>query len=201
MVIITFWLILIIVALVFLPPFFINWLIPETDKLFYEEYRKKLNPWVWWMFPAKSWVYAIIWTIMYGLITAAIVTYAISYEDQIVPPVTIADIIPSRDYLAIMSLLFINHIFNLLWSFFFFVKRWVWMCMIDSILLFGTGFAALILMGLDREWTPFGLYFAYVIWSFYAMILSVIWASMLYPVYIEHRKAKRTVVVERYSDQ
>lgn len=110
-------------------------------------------------FKLPKWIFFPAWLILYGLMTFSIFFYWNSPSE--------------RQYFIVVVILFsINVLINKLWSLVFFGMQDFFMAFALSIILLITAVIVLIYMGLDGAWVSFGLYAAYPIWLFIAMILA-----------------------------
>lgn len=126
-------------------------------------YSSGIRPYLPWIFRVPPWVFGPVWVVLYGLVAGALFSFARDHYDA-GEGVTIAIVV-----LALSNLLF-----NKMWSPLFFGARMFVLAAIDATLIAATAIAVQALLGVQRAWLAFGLYFAYTVWVLYAMLIS--WA-------------------------
>lgn len=107
-----------------------------------------------------GWLFAIVWPILYGLITAAIWVYWRRGSSQSL-------------YNLTLSLYITQLLLNGLWILLFFVLHQIGLAAIDIYIILAVSIAKLALFGIQQAWTSFGLFSPYVIWLVYALYLNV----------------------------
>jgi tryptophan-rich sensory protein len=115
-----------------------------------------------------GWVFTIIWSVIYSLITAAQIVH-ISLKFSVSEVMT-------ANQIALMSLFVINVFLNHFWSYLFFDWLMFWAAFVDIALAFGSAVTILVFYNLTTSTVAFWLYIAYPVWLFIAMILNLIWA-------------------------
>ena len=108
----------------------------------------------------KSYVFGIVWSVIYAMIISSGFIYFRLFET-------------SKYYLATCILFLVNIMLNKFWSVSFWSNRMgKKYALVIIIVLIITGVAYLVLMGVERAWLSFGLYTPYVVWLCYATYLN-----------------------------
>ena len=108
----------------------------------------------------KSYVFGIVWSVIYAMIISSGFIYFRLFET-------------SKYYLATCILFLVNIMLNKFWSVSFWSNRMgKKYALVIIIVLIITGVAYLALMGVEKAWLSFGLYTPYVIWLCYATYLN-----------------------------
>lgn len=129
-----------------------------------EHYKKHIRPHI--ALGPPGWFFGIAWLVVYGLVTGAFFDFARNHY-QAGEAVTI----------ALVVLMLTNLLFNKLWMPIFFGARLYMVAANVANLILITAIPVLVLLGVQRAWLAFGLYFGYVAWAAYAVFLS--WSIVL----------------------
>ncbi|MFA5039803.1 MAG: TspO/MBR family protein [Candidatus Omnitrophota bacterium] len=129
--------------------------------------KKRERRWPLWIAP-PSWVFQLIWPLLYACIIVAGIFFIKSVD---------ATAVASTMYQAIMSLLVVNLAANVMWTRLFFGSRNVIVALLDAIVIFGSAVAVVVLFAVESHWISFGVYMPYAIWSLFAAILNAMWVA------------------------
>ena len=105
-----------------------------------------------------SWVFGVVWTIIYALISLAVI-----YVWNIYPR--------NNLFFAILFLFAVNAAANLAWSYLFFYQHWIGLALIDSIVLWLTCLGLIVLTA-RVAWSPSLLLMPYFFWLSFATYLG-----------------------------
>lgn len=133
------------------------------------------------MLAPPSWIFPIVWFILYGLIAAAMILYGLTITDYLIPPIDLATLEIPLYHMIIFSLFFVNISFNHWWSIVFFGQRRIGMAAALAFIIAGTAIAIVVMLGIVAQWLPFGLFIPYPIWTVFAFILNVNWLMVSSP--------------------
>jgi tryptophan-rich sensory protein len=189
MLVVTFWFVMVIAGVVIIP-LFLHTSMKTKDRRWYEDC-------VWYpvdprdqcrkrrrrvLLAPPTWIFPVVWTILYALIVAASILYARTVEDDLAPPVLhIGLVVVSTVYAAVFSLMLVNLAFNLYWTTAFFRKRSPVLAAVVCFVVLATSIAIAVLFGMYASWLIFGLYVAYPIWSAFAFALNINWIISVWP--------------------
>lgn len=109
-----------------------------------------------------GWIFGVVWTLLYGLLSAAAVIYFYNDED-------------GEYNVPIFVLWVVNMMLNKVWSLVFFDMGRVAWALVIALLMLATSIAILVLVGISAQWLAFGLYFPYPVWILVAIYLNVKW--------------------------
>lgn len=114
-----------------------------------------------------SYVFGIVWTLIYGLIIASAFIFFRNFEG-------------THYYTTIAILFLVNIWLNKWWSVVFFRRtvQGTRYALLIIIVLVLSGAVILVLLALEQAWVPFGLYAPYVLWLLYATYLNVQWLGV-----------------------
>lgn len=107
-----------------------------------------------------GWLFAVVWPILYGLITAAIWVYWRRGSSQ------------SSLYNLTLALYITQLVLNGLWILLFFILHLIGLAAIDICIILVISAVKLVLFGVQSAWLSFGLFFPYVLWLAYALYLN-----------------------------
>lgn len=124
-------------------------------------------------------VFAVVWTILYGLIAASGWLYWREGESED----------GSTFYNFTLAFYIAQIVLNALWSILFFALRAIFLAFVDALLLLGASVVVLALYGVQSRWLPFGLFFPYVLWLLFALYLNGVILFSSYDA--DSRKTKR----------
>lgn len=108
------------------------------------------------------WVFAVLWPILYGLITASIWVYWRQGPEN-----------GNALYLTSLSLYSAQLVLNGLWVTLFFLLHFTALAAIDLSLIIVISVIKLVLFGVQSAWIPLGLFAPYVVWLLYAFYLNI----------------------------
>lgn len=120
-----------------------------------------------------SWVFPVVWPILYVLITLAIILYELSPLSAPLPDIGTLE--ASYNYVVTMCLLAINIVANLWWTRIFFADRNAILALFDLMIVVATGVAAFARMLIDGQTRSAWMYFPYVVWTLFALVLNINW--------------------------
>jgi len=143
-------------------------LLPITS---FKHYERGLEQMPFWL--PSGWVFTLIWLVMFGLVTAAGIIYALTVPSS--------DVQVSDFYTAITALFIVNITLCHFWTVAFFRMHNAMLALADAVFLFLTASAVAALLAYIGEWLPFGLYVAYPIWLLVALIINGIWVACVEP--------------------
>ena len=140
------------------------WLVPLADHFdtsFYNRDMKHvpLSP--------PSWLFPIVWTFMYTLISVAGAFYA----DYNVPMT--GDL--SKTCITVLTLFFFNLLVLHSWSKFFFKMRSYGIACVVCGLIAGSAVVTDVFFAIQGAWISFGIYTLYPLWTIFAFILNFCW--------------------------
>jgi translocator protein len=144
------------------PPILVD--IGGTDQ--YKEGKKYIR------IAPPSWLFPVVWTILYGLITAAGIIYILH---------TITALTLSTFTTALLATFFCNITFNHLWSVLFFKRRMILASFVCILVILCTAMGIVVLFSIEGEWICFWLYVPYVIWLAFATLLNALWLFKVPP--------------------
>lgn len=111
-------------------------------------------------FTPPSWIFSTVWTIIFLFTTVAALIVWQTFERD-------------RHFWFIIALFVLNALFNILWSYLFFVKQSMGMASVDAFLVFLTSFGLLIEVS-RRSLLVASLLIVYPAWSLFATFLNLI---------------------------
>jgi benzodiazapine receptor len=110
-------------------------------------------------------IFGIVWTVMYGLMSAAIFLYwrgsVAGTHDHDLEIIT---------YVGLAA----NLVTNKLWTLLFFDVRQRWVATVDAYIIAGTGILVLVEFARQDQTISCWLWAPYVLWSLYAAVLSTL---------------------------
>jgi translocator protein len=121
-----------------------------------------------------SWLFPVVWYIIYALITAALVIYGQATS-------AVAEI--SDIYITILVLAAVNLTLNHFWTLLFFRSRQYGWSILVIVIIILTGITIDVLMAIEggwTGWTAFGLFMAYPLWCLFALYLNARWCWIKY---------------------
>jgi tryptophan-rich sensory protein len=110
--------------------------------------------------PPPNWVFSIVWTILYALITATI--YIVWNDEKL----------DTHMYDTLLSLFYANVILNKIWSVLFFDQALYILAFVDALALLLSAISIAILLIITGHWFAFGLFVPYCVWLVIAIILN-----------------------------
>ena len=107
-----------------------------------------------------GWLFGVVWSVLYGMIAfSAFYYFAPAYESDAL-------------FLPLFVLVVINLLLNKLWTPIFFGANNVRGALVIAVLMWCSGLAVAILMGIGGAWVSFGLWLPYEVWVMYAIYLN-----------------------------
>ena len=133
------------IFILYLLPWFISAILFRSDQSYYNSLNKPF-------FAPPSWLFAIIWPILYLLITYSIFNI---YNNS------------NKEY---KKTLLINYISNQLFSFFFFTIKSPFLAFVDTVIVLVS--SIILYRNINRNQEKYSKYLIpYIIWNIYALIL------------------------------